>query len=453
MSPAGSPAAIDERLARLAPTTSPDPERLDAARAALDAVVDGTDDGTGPSRSRRVGGAHVLDLGEARARHGDDGVGVGDGVPVPLLDDDVVVPLGRGRTARERRRRRVQLGAAAAGVVGIVAVGLVLAPSPAPGPASPADSCAANLTASAVPDGFDLDPAWSLLAQETVDGTDLTLLRSPAGMTGFCSYTSGAGGTTSTSNLWTEPPPDVSDGKASVGGVSDDEWYVAWGSVGSGASAVRLQVEPPHDAGSPDSALVVDVVRDGYGWSVFLPGDRVPPDARVSLLWREHGAVRSLPLDSAWPEDGEPATTLTEQRRRACTDGPDVPGLRPLIEKRYDDLGLTAMMNDRRELVVCLQDADPPYTSLNAIGGQADVAPPSDVARVESGGSTDTARMLSGFAGQDVVSVELMTPDGTEIPAELSDGFWVAWSTIVGDEAWDAARLVWYLDDGSRHED
>ncbi len=170
-----SPAELDERLARLAPATSPDPERLAAARAVLGEVLDdaydgtvgGDRDGSSASRSRRVGDAHVLDLDDARPhRHGDaDGDAVGDtagDAPLPLVDDDVVVPLHRGRTARERRRRRVQLGAAAAGVVGVVAVGLVLVPQPAPGPASPEESCAANLTTSAVPEGFDLDPAWSL---------------------------------------------------------------------------------------------------------------------------------------------------------------------------------------------------------------------------------------------------------------------------------------------------
>ncbi|MFD6133753.1 hypothetical protein [Isoptericola sp. NPDC060257] len=448
-----STAGIDERLARLAPTTSPDPARLDAARAALDEVLDeslgGGRDGSGPSRSRRVGDAHVLDLDEARARHEGDGGGL-----LPVVDDDVVVPLGRGRTARERRRRRVRLGAAAAaGVVGVVGVGLVLAQQPAPGPASPADSCAANLMASAVPGGSELDPAWATLAHDTVGGADLTMLRSPTtGMTGFCSYASGVGGTTSTSTLWTDPAPTASDGEVTLGGVLDDDWYVVWGDVGPGAGAVRLQVEPPQDVDSPGSVLVVDAVRDGAGWTVMMPGDRVPTDARVSLEWREHDAERSLSLDSAWPEDGEPATALTEQRRQRCTDGPDVRGLRPLIERRYDDLGLTAMMNDRRELVMCVQEASPPYQAWTVTNGKADAAPARDVAAVEIGTSTDGAQVLTGFAGEDVASVELETEDGSVIPAELSDGYWVAWSTGDGD-ALDEAELVWYLDDGTRHEE
>ncbi|SKC42033.1 hypothetical protein [Krasilnikoviella flava] len=447
MSTADRRADVDERLARLAPTTSPDPERLDAARAALDRALDGTDDGTGPTRSRWVGGAHVLDLDAARP-------GLDDGAPHPALDDAVVVPLRRGRTARERRRQRVQLGAAAAGVVGVVAVGLVLAPSPAAGPASTTEaSCAASLTASAVPEEFDLDPAWSLLAQEHIDGTDLTLLRSPAtGMTGFCSDATDAGGSTSTSTLWTDAAPAPLHGEVSLGGTVHDEWYVAWGPVGPGARAVRLQVEPDDDDRSDSSTRIVDAVLDGDGWSVFLPGDEVPPDARVSLVWTAYGTERSLALDSAWLEDGESATALTEQRRRACTDDSDVPGLRPLIEKRYDDLGLTAMMNDRREVVVCIQDAQPPYDSWNTTSGPADSAPARDVAAAYVGGSTDRARMLTGFAGDDVASVELETEDGTVIPAELADGYWVAWSTTVGEAAWDEARLVWYLEDGSRHE-
>ncbi|MFE5337291.1 hypothetical protein ACFQ8E_15375 [Isoptericola sp. NPDC056573] len=452
MSTAGSSTGIDERLARLAPTASPDPERLAAARAVLDDVLDetldGDRDGSGPSRSRRVGDAHVLDLDDARARRD-----AADGdAPLPLVDDDLVVPLDRGRTARERRRRRVQLGAAAAGVVGVVAVGLVLAPRPAPGPASPESSCAEQLTAS-LPERFDLHPAWSSLAHDTVGGASLTMLRSPEKLTGFCADTSDAAGSTRTNTLWTDPAPTASAGEVTLGGVMDDDWYVAWGDVGSGARDVRLQVEPPRDAGAPGSLLVVDTVRDGAGWTVMLPGDRVPTDARVSLLWREDGTARSLALDSAWPEDGEAATALTEQRRQRCTDGPDVTGLRPLIERRYDDLGLTAMMNDRRELVMCVQDAYPPYQAWTVTSGRADAAPARDVAAVEIGTSTDGAHVLTGFAGADVERVELETEDGTVVPAELSDGYWVAWSTTSGGDILGEAQLVWYLDDGSRHED
>ncbi len=280
------------------------------------------------------------------------------------------------------------------------------------------------------------------------------MLRSPAtGMTGFCSYASGVGGTTSTSTLWTTPPPEAADGEVAVGGVSHDDWYVAWGSVGSGARAIRLYVEWPDEDGSGTSGRVVDVVLDGAGWTAMLPGDRVPADARVSLLWREYGVERSLALDSAWPEDGEPETALTAQRRRACTDGPDLSGLRPMIEERHDDVGITAMMNDRRESVVCLQEADPPYDSLTVMSGPADTAPARDTAVVDVGGATDRAEMVMGFAGEDVARVELETEDGSVIPAELSDGYWVAWSTAGDGQALDEAWLVWYLDDGSRHED
>ena len=456
----GSSTRIDERLARLAPATSPDPERLAAARAMLgevlddriDGTVDGDSDGSGSSRSRRVGDAHVLDLDDARHHRQGDTDTAGD-APLPLVDDDVVVPLGRGRTARERRRRRVQLGAAAAGVVGVVAVGLVLVPKVAPGPASPADACAAHLTASAAPEGFDGDTTWSPLAQDRVDDADLTLLRSSRGWTGFCADARNAVGASSTSTLWTTLPPEAEDGEPTVGGVSHDEWYVAWGSVGSGARAIRLYVERPEGDGSGTSGRVVDVVLDGAGWTIMLPGDRVPAGARVSLLWKEYGVERSLPLSSAWPEDGEPETSLTEQRRRACTDGPDVPGLRPLIEKRYEDVGLTTMMNDDRELVACLQDVDPPYQSLTTTSGPAGPEPARDRAVLEFGGTTDRAEVVMGFAGEDVARVELETEDGTVIPAELSDGYWVAWSTAGDGQALDEAWLVWYLDDGSRHED
>ncbi|MFI2102753.1 hypothetical protein ACH436_05635 [Isoptericola sp. NPDC019693] len=449
-------AGVDARLARLAPTVSPDPARLAAARAGLDAALDGVADratsgtgggttaGTGPSRSRRVGDAHVLDLDPDPGEHDDL-----DDARLSRVDDDRVVPIGRGRTARERRQRRVRLGAAAAGVVGIVAVGLVLVPRPTPGPAAPVDSCAANLTASAVPEGADLDPAWTLLAQAQVDGTDLTLLRSPTtDMTGFCSE----GGSTSTSTLWTTPPPEAADGEVAVGGVSHDEWYVAWGSVGSGARALRLFAEWPDEDGSGTSGRVVDMVLDGAGWSVVLPDDDVPPDARVSLLWQEYGVERSLPLDSGWPAKGEPATSLTEQRRRACAAGPDVSGMHPVVEQRHGDVGLTALMNDRRHLVACVQEADAPYDALTTLSGPAsEAAPAHDGATAEIGGGDGARLMMMGSAGEDVVSVELKTEDGT-VQAELSDGYWVAWSTDVIEEAWDEALLVWYLEDGSRHE-
>ncbi|MGW8564971.1 hypothetical protein [Isoptericola sp. NPDC055881] len=443
-----NPADLDERLARIAPTTSPDPDRLDAARAALDAVVDALVDGAPSPRSRRVGGAHVLDLDEAR-------VGLGDDLVLPEPDDEVVVPLTRGRTARERRRRRVQLGAAAAGVVGMVAVGIALSPWPAtPGPAAaPEVPCAAMLSDSgSLPEG-DADPRWSMLTQDTYDGTDLALMRSPVlGYTGFCAGSGGAGAATSSTVLWTGEVPEPADGEVTLGGMVDDRWYVLWGDAGPGARSVQVRAQWS-DERSHTSELVVDARRDGYGWSVLLPGDEVPSDARISLEWRDYGIARSAPLDSAWPSDGEAATALTAQRRNACTAGPDLPGLHPLAEKRYDQLGLTSMMNARRELVVCIQEADPPYDSVNTMSGPADAAPAKDEATVDVGGAADGARMLTGFAGKDVASVELMTPDDTVIEAELSDGYWVAWSTTVADEEWDLARLVWYLDDGSRHEE
>ncbi|MFC7877571.1 hypothetical protein [Isoptericola sp. NPDC057391] len=451
MSTAGSPTSIDERLARLAPAASPDPERLAAARAVLDEALDGT----GPSRSRRVGDAHVLDLDAARAHRHDDTNG---DAALPLIDDDVVVPLVRGRTARERRRRRVQLGAAAAGVVGIVAVGLVLAPRPAPGPASPADSCASSLTASAVPDGLDLDPAWAPLAHETVGGADLTMLRSPAtGMTGFCSYTSGGGGTTSTSTLWTTPAPEAEDGEVTFGGVAHDDWYVAWGDVGADASAVRLEVEPPRDTASPGSVLVVDAVRDGAGWTVMMPGDRIPADARVSLRWREHGVERSLALDSAWPEDGGPVTALTDQRRTAC-----VPGWRgneTTVEDRRGEHGVT-MVPDRASgwFTACVQEAAPPYTPLVTSGGELPAEEPaSDEAVAVSGSGGGGAGQLVGVAGDGVARVEVRTADGTRLVALVSDGYWVAWSADLvvpttpgeADEGpWDGATMAWYDADG-----
>ncbi|MCK9795410.1 hypothetical protein M1843_16825 [Isoptericola sp. 4D.3] len=437
-----SPAELDERLARLAPTTSPDPERLDAARAALDAALDGP----GDPRSRRVGGAHVLDLGDVPA--GDAPLGVAD---------DVVVPLDRGRTARERRRRRVRLGVAAAGVVGVVGVGLALSPwGPAPGPASPtAASCLAHVADSAPSENAEPDLAWRTLAHEASGSADATLLRSHAtGDTGFCGNRTDGAGSTSTSMLWTNVPPEVpGTGQVAVGGALDGEWYVAWGAAGADVTSLRLHAAWSAGDGSSDSGLVVDARRDGADWSVFLRGEEVPDDAVVSLVWQlDDGTEQSLPLDSGWPEGGAAETVLTQQRRDACTDGPGLPGLRPVIEERYDDLGLTVAVG-RGQLVACMQEAVPPYDSGNTMSGPvAAQGPAPDEAVSEVGGSADDDRMMVGRAGDDVARVEVLLADGTVVEGVLSDGYWAAWTSTASEKAWDGARLVWFLEDGSRHE-
>lgn len=462
MSTPGSTTGIDERLARLAPTASPDPERLAAARAALDDVLDGTDDATGPSRSRRVGDAHVLDLDDARARRDDHD---GDD-PLPLVDDDVVVPLRRGRTVRERRRRRVQLGAAAAGVVGIVAVGLVLAPQLAPGPASPADSCAANLTASAVPDGLDADLHWRTIAHQSSDRAEVTLLRTDDGeLSGFCAESRVAGAATSTMVSWPAGPddePGPSEVLPAGSHVDPQGWSVLWGTAGEDVTSVDL------DAGWDESVdrdfreknglglLTAARLDDGY-WSVFLgPGD-IPEGARLTLTWHlADGASRSAPLLSAWDDDGE----LAGQRRAACVPG--WRGYETVIDDRRGDYGVTMAADPAsRALTSCVQEADAPYTPLVTSGGPRLPVdrPAPDHAVALSGSAGGGTAQLVGVAGDGVARVEVQTADGTSLVALISDGFWVAWSAdlvvpaaddAVNEGPWEGATMTWYDADGER---
>ncbi|MFE6971489.1 hypothetical protein [Isoptericola sp. NPDC057653] len=450
-STSGSTAGVDERLARLAPTTSPDPERLAAARAALDATLDGP----GDPRSRRVGDAHVLELRDHRREDGGDDVPDATGLavvtPVGAYDDDVVVPLGRGRTARERRRRRVQLGAAAAGVVGVVAVGLALTGRPpAPVPAGPPPSaCASRLTTAAhQADDVEQPQAWrSLAAESRDDGTRLVLMRSDdAGLTGFCGEAGDAGSSSASTTLWpddhpAEPGPD----EVVPAGVRDDDWYVAWGAAGQDVRSIRLSV---------DDGPATDVRTIGNGeWAVMLPGDEVPPDARLTLLWTAtDGSERSTPLEGAWPADPATVTSPAEARRDACAPGRDATGVRPVLEQRVGDDGITVLARDGKRFVVCRQDAEPPYRAWHTLSGTISDLPARDEATALGGGGSDDARTLVGQAGDDVARVQLRIPDGTLLDALLAGDYWLVWGTGFSEDQWTDARLVWYLEDGSRHE-
>ncbi|MFC8597837.1 hypothetical protein [Isoptericola sp. NPDC057191] len=450
-----NPADLDERLARIAPTTSPDPDRLDAARAALDAVVDALVDGAPSPRSRRVGGAHVLDLDEAR-------VGLGDDVVLPEPDDEVVVPLTRGRTARERRRRRVQLGAAAAGVVGVVAVGLALSPwQPDLGPAGlsgPPSACASRLTTAAhqTEDVF-ASPTWRELAHEShADGTRLALLRSDdAGLTGFCAEDGRAVSSAASTTLWAddhpaEPGPDE---VVPAGVRDDDDWYVAWGSAGEDVRDVRLNAEWA-DGRSGTQGLVVEArtLRDDE-WVVFLRREELPVGATVSLLWRaSDGSERSTPLEGAWPADPDTVTPPAEARRDACAGGRSSTGVEPVIEERHGDAGLTLLARDHQRFVVCQQDAEPPYEPFHTVSATTDDLPSSDEATPVVGGGSADARVLVGLAGDDVARVQLWAAGGTEIDATVSDGYWTVWAHGLTEQQWSDARVVWFLADGSRQE-
>lgn len=468
MSTAGSTTGIDERLARLAPATSPDPERLDAARAVLDDVLDesldGDRGGSGPSRSRRVGDAHVLDLDDARARRdGDEALDDDRRAPLPLVDDDVVVPLGRGRTARERRRRRVQLGAAAAGVVGVVAVGLVLAPRLAPGPASPEDSCAANLTASAVPEGFDLEPAWRTLATESSRRGDVTLLLTEDGeLSGFCTESADDRATISTSVVWPAGPdeaPDPDEILPAGTHVDPDGWSVLWGTAGEGVRSVDLHAEWDESVDrsfreeNGIGLLTEGRLTDGF-WSVFLAPGEIPEGASIALTWHlADGTSRSAPLLSAWDDRGE----FAGQRRTAC-----VPGWRgneTVVDDRRGEHGVT-MVADRESgwFTACVQEADAPYMPLVTSGGELPAhRPASDQAVAVSGSAGGRAAQLVGVAGDDVARVEVRTEDGSRLVALVSDGCWVAWSADLVDPTtageadegpWEGATMAWYDADG-----
>ncbi|WP_277210856.1 hypothetical protein [Isoptericola croceus] len=429
---------MNDRLARLAPTSSPDPVGLEAARAAVFDAARSHGPSDAPTqlhtrRGRAHGDAHVVDL--------DD----------DSLDD--VVPLD---VARRRRKHRSSVAAVAAGGVVVAAAAVVLSPvGPGILPASPERSCADRLTASInLPADSTFELSWHTVAQESWPDTDLALLVSDnSDLAGYCTETRAGDSSTRSSRTWSVPDVDLADDQVLPRGITTEVKSVAWGVAGPEVSAVDVLIEWTDD--SRDSGMVGEarMTDDGY-WSFFFSrrdhetGQVVPPDADITLMWRlADGTERSMSLDEAWP--GVDATTpLAEARRQVCRSG-----LQPVLEEVRDGIGVTLLADGAARTVLCMQDAGPPYAQRFSSSGTSSVeTPAAQEAIAVAGGGSGTAGALFGRAGEDVARVEVQT-SGARFQAEVVDGYWVVWDTDLGtvDDLgpWQDATLRWYLTDGS----
>ncbi|MCK0116528.1 hypothetical protein MWU57_05750 [Isoptericola sp. S6320L] len=419
---------IDDRLARLAPTSSPDPERLAAARSA---VFDTTEDERfGSRRGRAHDGAHVVDL------HDD-------------APDDVVTPLG---AARRRRNRHLGAAAAAAGVVGVVSVGIVLLPGEAGiFPASPESTCEDQLLRHLGPLPEDAEePVWRTVASESTDTTLLVL--DGGGLAGACSEIRGEGGGFTSTATWSLPDVEPAADEILPRGITTGRAPVVWGVADANVTGVVVTHE--WDQGTSRSVVEARVTDDGYWSAFFSPEDRIPQDAEPRFTWQlEDGTERSMALDEAWP--GVDATTpLAEARREECPRTSEWSDLRRVLEGVHDEIGVTLLADGDRSTVLCAQDAAPPYTRWFTTSGTSSVpAPAADEATTDSGGGGGRAAALVGRAGDDVARVQVTTTDGLLFDAEVVDGYWVVWGAALGseegDDPWQDATLRWYLTDGS----
>lgn len=444
---------LDERLARLAPSASPDPDRLAAARAALDAATALHPDDAGGGHDRRSsveGGAHVLDL-DPHDGH-----------------VEVVTPLDAASRARDRRRRRVTLAAASVGVLGVVGTALVLSPvGPNFAPASPERACAAQ-TESGLPHGTGA-MSWHVVEREVQadrsleESTLVMLLEDDERLAVFCAEPTDSDGSTSSSVTWPVPSTRVDDDAVIPLGVHDDEWYVVWGRAGADVGSVTMNLDWPRSetGGAVREAGGLGVGRpttpDGY-WALFVSGDQVPPDAGLTLEWGlTDGTTRTTEVGDAWDvgEEGDVVSASVAQRRDACAQGWDDGTSRPVIEERRDDHGAALFEVVRTGgLVFCVQGAEPPYREvLRTSGTPAEsAAPAADEAGALVGGGSGPSAALAGRAGADVERVEVRTADGARLAADVVDGYWLAWSTS-GPESgdrWGDATLTWFLHDGSK---
>ncbi|PRZ03074.1 hypothetical protein BCE75_11542 [Isoptericola sp. CG 20/1183] len=423
---------IDDRLARLAPTSSPDPERLAAARSA---VFDTTEDERcGSRRGRAHDGAHVVDLHDA--------------------PDDVVTPLG---AARRRRNRHLGAAAAAAGVVGVVSVGIVLLPGEAGiFPASPESTCEDQLLRHLGPLPEDAEePVWRTVASESTDTTDTTLLvLDGGGLAGACSEIRGEGGGFTSTATWSLPDVEPAADEILPRGITTGRAPVVWGVADANVTGVVVTHEWDH--GTSRSVVEARVTDDGYWSAFFSPEDRIPQDAEPRFTWQlEDGTERSMALDEAWP-GVDASTPLAEARREAC--GMTFPSSSPrlVLEEVRDDAGVTFLADGAGPSVLCLQDAGPPYSVRLASGGttlEPETSPAEEEAVADYGGAGSRGAALVGRAGDDVARVQVTTTDGLPFDAEVVDGYWVVWGAALGseegDDPWQDATLRWYLTDGS----
>ncbi|WP_166851199.1 hypothetical protein [Isoptericola sp. BMS4] len=453
---------LDERLARLAPSVSPDPDRLAAARAALDAATALHPDDAGAGHDRRSsveGGAHVIDLDP----HDDGHV-------------EVVTPLDAASRARDRRRRRVTLAAASVGVLGVVGTALVLSPvGPNLTPATPERACAALMEAG-MPGGPATDLTWRTLASESRADAHLALVQG-GGLTGLCEGGRLDGHDFTRTTTWPAVPDEAPEpDEVRPSGVSGEivpdatepGWYVVWGLSGGDVRDVRLQIER-HEYDTDGSlrhtaGTVVEVDRAGDGrWSAALDAgevlpdaeladDTLPDDVEVTLLWQVDGQEHSLPMDAGWQTDDHPSNVLVQARRTACEPNWRGRDHDLVVEERRGDRGVMLVVDEYSAwFAACVQNARPPYEPFSTVGGDLPRGPlaPDDV-RAVAGGGSGPASMLVGRAGDDVSRVEARTADGARVDAIMGDGYWVATHDAASDDPWDDATLTWFLDDGSK---
>ncbi|MEG3614763.1 hypothetical protein [Isoptericola haloaureus] len=436
---------VDERLARLAPAESPDPERF---AAAWSHVTEAVADPHGPTSARSAptapGGSsasHRLDL---------------DAHP-----DDAVVPLDAARRARRRRGRRWTLAAAVAGVVGVAGAAVVLSPiGPDVAPAwlsSPAQSCADRVPEIADLEAVVGDVAWQTIGRSTA-GTDVEIVADPEmRRAGACLVSHDDGTVTTASWMLPGDAPDADEVRPQ-GQVTEQGTFV-WGFAGQDVTSVDVEARwRDRDRG----AFVGAFLDDGTWWAHIVGAEDLPQDAEIRVhATLGDGTTTTVSLDDAWP-GADAWNPLAAQRRAECRSTRDwQTGERvdPVLEDRRGDLGLTLYANvDSRRMSACIQEAEPPYEKLSGLGSSGRSLNPADnEAWAVSAGGSGPNQIAVGVAGDDVETLQVTTGTGEVLAAHVSNGYWAVWGpdgssdqSVDPADLWQDATIQWLLTDGSR---
>jgi|GEM_PF-5187225 len=434
-----SDSTIDERLSRLAPTGSPDPERFTAARAELLAAV-ATD-------RREPAAAHAGDMSTHLAQ-----------VPV-----DVVVP----GPSHRRGRRRAAWSLAAAGVVLVAGVALFFRPAePVPASGEMVDACRDLLTTQVpgMPEPV-LGAGARLIASEDLDGTALVLF-APAdpddGDPALCHVPDGDLSRTTFTRVGdasgsTAPAVDevTESGTAATEPLELSDRHsaaAAWGRVGETVESVTVT--------TADGQEVEGVVSDGYWvawWLRDAPAADIadPSDVVAAVTWTLTDGDQ-LSRTAAWPgaDEWNPQAERRREECRSIRNWQTGERVSPVLEDQVYGYGTTLYATDS-SYRLCVQEISPPYELLGQSAGTRTDGPPApDGIGTGFGAGFGGIQSLYGQVGSDVDQVVVTLEDGTRIDAEIQNGYWLAQAqdpTPRADDGgpWDGAELAWYLADGS----
>ncbi|WP_278235564.1 hypothetical protein [Isoptericola sp. AK164] len=436
---------VDERLARLAPTGSPDPERFAAARAELEVAVT---DPHGPTAARSApttpgtsGASHRLDLDEDQI--------------------DVVTPLDTVQQARRRRGRRWTLAAAVAGVVAVTGTAVVLSPvGPDVAPAwlsSPEQSCADQVPEIADLEELTGDIVWRTIARSSA-GADVEIVTDPESRVAGVCLTSHDDGTVTT-GYWTLPGDTPDADEVRPQGQVTERGIFVWGFAGQDVTSVDVEARwRDRDRG----AVIEAFLDDGTWWAHDVEAEEIPEDAEIQVhATLDDGTTTTVSLDDAWP-GADSWNPLAEARRAECRsvrDWETGERVSPVLEDRRGDLGLALYADvDSRTMSACIQEADPPYEKLSfTSASEASLNPADNEAWAVSAGGSGPHQIAVGVAGDDVESVEVTTGTGDVLEANVSNGYWAVWApdssssgSVDPADLWQDATIQWQLTDGSR---